>query len=212
LIVIFATYFSVLRIMEDKPEKIIGTAQQLFGLYGVEKTTMQEIANDLRISKASLYYYFPDKESLYNAVIRKEQMEFLKILEADLKVIKDPADWLRKYALSRLTYFRKLMNLSRIRLESYSVLRPKLAGSMINFREEEKKFIIKILEEGKKTGQFTIADTERASALFLDLLRGLRNAFITDKELLVIDSSEYKILSEKVISITEIFIKGLMYK
>ncbi|MDP4223082.1 MAG: TetR/AcrR family transcriptional regulator [Bacteroidota bacterium] len=198
--------------MEDKSEKIIGTAQQLFGLYGVEKTTMQEIADDLQISKASLYYYFPDKESLYTAVIRKEQMEFLKILENDLKFIKDPADCLRKYTLARLTYFRKLMNLSRIRLESYSVLRPKLAGSMVDFREEEKKLIIKILEQGKETGRFNIADTEKTSALFLDLLRGLRSAFITDKELLVIDNSEYKILSEKVIGITEIFIKGLMYK
>lgn len=198
--------------MEDKSERIINTAQQLFGLHGVEKTTMQEIADDLRISKASLYYYFPDKESLYAAVIRKEQLEFIRILEAGLKVIDDPAESLRKYALARLTYFRKLMNLSRIRLESYSVLKPRLAGSMTDFREEEKKLVMRILEKGNETGLFVITDMERIAVLFLDLLRGLRSAFITDKKLLVIENAEYNILSEKVIAITEIFIKGLMYK
>ncbi len=198
--------------MEDKSERIIDTAQQLFGLHGVEKTTMQEIADELRISKASLYYYFPDKESLYAAVIRKEQLEFIRILEADLMVIDDPADSLRKYALARLTYFRKLMNLSRIRLESYSMLKPRLVGSMTDFREEEKKLVSKILEKGNETGLFAIADTERIAVLFLDLLKGLRSAFITDKKLLVIENMEYTILSEKVNSITEIFIKGLMYK
>jgi AcrR family transcriptional regulator len=198
--------------MDDKSEKIIETAQQLFGLHGVEKTTMQEIADDLGISKASLYYYFPDKESLYAAVIRKEQMEFIRILEADLHIIDDPAECLRKYAPARLTYFRKLINLSRIRYESYSVLKPRLAGSMNDFREQEKKLVMKIMEKGKETGRFAISDTEQISILFLDLLRGLRSAFITDKKLLVIDNAEYNILSEKVISITEIFIKGLMYR
>ena len=38
---------------------------------------MREIADDLKLSKASLYYYFPDKESLYSAVVEKEQDEFI---------------------------------------------------------------------------------------------------------------------------------------
>ena len=62
--------------MNNKTDLIIEAAQKRFGLYGVEKTSMREIANDLKLSKASLYYYFPDKESLYKAVVEKEQKEF----------------------------------------------------------------------------------------------------------------------------------------
>jgi AcrR family transcriptional regulator len=198
--------------MEDKTEIIINTAQKRFGLYGAEKTTMREIANDLHISKASLYYYFPDKENLYAAVIRKEQIEFLQKLEEDIRAVGDPAMCLRKYALTRLSYFKTLMNLSRIRLTSLSGLKPKIVSSMVNFREEEKKLIMKVLEKGKESGQFTFHDTSRTATLFLDLLRGLRSAFVADKDFLVIDETEYKMLSEKVTGITEIFIKGLMYK
>ena len=60
-----------------KEQLILDAAQKRFGLYGIEKTSMREIADDLNLSKASLYYYFPDKESLYRAVVEKEQSEFL---------------------------------------------------------------------------------------------------------------------------------------
>jgi AcrR family transcriptional regulator len=198
--------------VDDKAEIIINAAQKRFGLYGAEKTTMKEIADDLHMSKASLYYYFPDKENLYAAVIRKEQIEFLKKLEKDITTVDDPAMCLRKYALTRLSYFKILMNLSRLRLTSLSGLKPKIVSSMADFREEEKSLIMNVLEKGKKSGQFTFHDTSRIAILFLDLLRGLRSAFIADKDFLVIDETEYKMLSEKVTGITEIFIKGLMYK
>ena len=57
----------------DKISNILSAAQKRFGLYGLEKTTMKEIASDLGVSKASLYYYFPDKESLLKAVVELNQ-------------------------------------------------------------------------------------------------------------------------------------------
>jgi len=197
---------------ETKVETIIKAAQKRFGVYGVEKTTMREIADDLHMSKAALYYYFPDKEDLYAFVVRKEQEEFLGIIEEDLRTVSDPALNLRKYALTRLSYFRKLLNLSRIRLASLYGLKPRIATLMIDFREMEKEHIRKVLDEGKKSGQFDIDDTGKTATLFLDLLRGLRSAFIADKDILIIDEAEFQILSEKVKDITDIFINGLMCK
>lgn len=43
-----------------KREAIIEAAIKRFAHFGVGKTTMTEIGNDLSLSKASLYYYFPD--------------------------------------------------------------------------------------------------------------------------------------------------------
>lgn len=196
---------------EDKADLIITSAQKRFGLFGVEKTSMQEIADDLHMSKASLYYYFPDKESLYTAVIKKEQVEFIRIIRDDIRNISDPAECLRVYALKRLSYFRSLLNLSRIRLASFSELKPMIANSLVSFREEEKDLVIQVLERGKNTGLFSIEDSYRTATLLLDLLRGLRSSIISEKDLLVLDESEYKLLSEKTAEITNIFIKGLMF-
>src|SRR4051812_21091433 len=55
---------------DQKREAIIRAAQKRFAHFGVSKTTMTEIADDVAMSKASLYYYFPDKLSLYASVIQ----------------------------------------------------------------------------------------------------------------------------------------------
>ena len=62
----------------DKRELIIETAQKRFGLYGIEKTSMREIANDLNMTKGSLYYYFSGKRKIYiMQLLRKNRMSSL---------------------------------------------------------------------------------------------------------------------------------------
>lgn len=197
---------------DNKIEFIIRTAQKRFGLYGIEKTTMREVAADLGISKGLLYYYFPDKESLYKAVIEKEQAEFIRKLEAEVPDFSDPAESLRKYVSIRLTYFKSLMNIGRLRVKAYSELKPLIAESMKKFREKESKIVIEILEEGNKKKIFHTENIPETVSLFLDLLRGLRIAVFRDKEILVIDDSEYNELSAKALAFTEMFIKSLMCK
>lgn len=197
---------------EDKAEIIATAAQKRFGLYGVEKTSMQEIANDLRMSKAALYYYFPDKESLYKSVISREHSEFIRILHEEIGGISDPAEKLRKFALSRISYFRKLMNLSRLRLASYDQVKPVIADLQKEFREEEKRIVMQILEKGISAGLFKTDDTYKTASLLLDILRGQSNLILSGKDLLVIDEAEFNELNNKVRDIADIFIKGLMYK
>src|ERR1700712_3192424 len=75
-----------------KREKILEAAYQRFLHYGYSKTTMNEIAGDLSLSKALLYYYFPDKSQLYIAVMRKLAGEYIQKLEIEL----NQADSLRE--------------------------------------------------------------------------------------------------------------------
>ncbi len=102
----------------ERMSQIILVAQKLFGLHGVERISMQEIADELRLSKASLYYYFPDKVSLYRAVVEKEQAEFIEKINKRIVSIHDPEGSLTEYVKARLTYFRSLLNLSRLKAGS----------------------------------------------------------------------------------------------
>jgi AcrR family transcriptional regulator len=197
---------------EDKVEIIITTAQKRFGLYGVEKTSMQEIANDLGMSKASLYYYFPDKESLYKSVISREHKEFLRKLNEDLRNITDPAECLMKYSLARISYFRKLTSLSRLRLTSYDELKPVIADMLKSYREEEKQIVIQILEKGISKKLFKIDDTYKTATVLLDILRGQNRLILSSKDPMVFNDAEYNLLYEKVKDIVEVFIKSLIYR
>jgi AcrR family transcriptional regulator len=197
---------------EMKEQLIIEVAQQRFGLYGIEKTSMREIAEDLNLSKASLYYYFPDKESLYKAVVEKEQAEFLGRIMERITSIKEADLLLREYSNARLSYFRTLLNLSRLRLKVFTDLKPVLKDTMFAFREKEKEIIVRIIEKGIDDGMFFYDDSARAASLYLDLMKGLRMSVLNDKISLVLDQDEYDRYLEKTNEITEIFIRGLKYR
>jgi len=196
----------------DKVQMIIEASQKRFGLYGIEKTSMREIANDLKLSKASLYYYFPDKESLYKAVVEKELKEFIAKISERILSIQEPEQLLREYAKTRLSYFRTLLNLSRLRLEAYSGLKPGFRDTIQMFKEKEKEIIKRIFEKGISTGIFFIDDSDQTASIFLDLLKGLRITLVNEKKTLFIEQEEYDLLLEKTIVFTNVFIKGLKYK
>jgi len=195
-----------------KVQLIIEVAQKRFGLYGVEKTSMREIAADLKLSKASLYYYFPDKASLYKAVVEKEQNEFLDIISEKMLNIQEPELLLREYVSTRLSYFRTLLNLSRLRFEAYSDLKPVFKETILVFKEKEKEIVKNIFEKGIATGKFFIRDTDQTASLFLDLLKGLRISVVNNKEMLIIDQEEYDQLLKNTNDFTNIFINGLTIK
>lgn len=196
----------------EKVKQILEVSQKRFGLYGIEKTSMREIADDLRLSKASLYYYFPDKESLYIAVVEKEQKEFLRSIAERISSIEEPEQLLLEYSGTRLIYFRTLLNLSRLRLDSFPTLKPVFKESLKNFREKEKEIIQKILEKGKRKGIFNVNDTEKMASLYLDLLKGLRSPLVNEKVTLSIDQHEFDELKRKTLDFTVIFIRGLKTK
>ncbi len=196
---------------DDKRHLIISAAQKLFGIQGAEKTSMREIAGVLHLSKASIYYYFPDKENLYRAVLEKEQAEFLETLEKLIRDNPDPAGCLRCYALTRLSYFRYLINLGRISIETFSDFRPLIADSFRVFREKEKALVMEVLERGQKSGQFNIIEIYGTASLFLEIQRGLRSLFFTNRKFVTINDEEFGELSDSIESAADIFIKGLMY-
>jgi AcrR family transcriptional regulator len=196
----------------DKVEMILEASQKRFGLYGIEKTSMREIANDLKLSKASLYYYFPDKETLYKAVVEKEQTEFLSRISERISRIQEPEQLLLEYSNIRLSYFRTLLNLSRIRLEAYSDLRPAFRETIRIFKEKEKQIIKKIFEKGIEKGIFFIDDPDQTASLFLDLLKGLRVTLVNEKKTMFIEQDEYDQLLEKTLAFTSLFIRGLKFK
>ena len=51
---------------------ILDASRELFARFGYKKTTMEDIAMALRKGKSSLYYYFKNKEEIFQAVIELE--------------------------------------------------------------------------------------------------------------------------------------------
>jgi AcrR family transcriptional regulator len=194
----------------SKINQILNVAQKRFGLYGLAKTTMHEIASDLGISKASLYYYFPDKEHLFRAVVEMEQDVFFQLVDKTLKENDDPIDGLNKFVKIRLDYFKTFFNLSRLRLEEFNIVKPLISDTFHQFCKREIEIVQIILVKGIEKGIFAISNPEEIATLFLELLRGLRGLIFHNKELMYVEQEDYDMLEKKLELFTGIFIKGLI--
>ncbi len=195
----------------DKINNMLKVAQKRFGLYGLEKTTMKEIASDLGISKASLYYYFPDKEHLFKAVVELEQEEFFHLVEQTIEETTDPVTMLKEFVKIRLDYFKTFFNLSRLRFEEFKFVKSMLSEAFSKFCLRETEIVQGIIKKGMESEQFQIRDSYEVASLFLEILAGLRTLALHNKELLYVEQEEYDVLKKKLNAITEIFIRGLMY-
>lgn len=63
-------------------EAILQSAARLFRMHGYDKTTVDDIAVELELSKASIYYYFPTKDDLLYQVCENAVGDALEQMSA----------------------------------------------------------------------------------------------------------------------------------
>jgi len=161
-------------LLPEKETLILDAAQRRFAVYGLNKVTMDEIASDIGMGKASLYYYFPTKEDLYKGVIQREQREFLRRLQEILPLDISAGDKLKRYVEQRLSYFAELVNLQLLSMHSWINTRPLFRDLFESFASQELKYLTEILRVGRKSGEFDVRSPETTALLILHALQGLR--------------------------------------
>lgn len=84
--------------LSDTKQRILDTARELFARKGVQKTSLQEIAAELGITKPALYYHFSSREDLVRSIVQPmidDGEAFIAELEARAEV--DPRALLEGY-------------------------------------------------------------------------------------------------------------------
>jgi AcrR family transcriptional regulator len=56
----------------EKKKEILKAASDCFARYGYEKTTLDDIGKMVGLNKASLYYYYKNKEAIFSEVVFEE--------------------------------------------------------------------------------------------------------------------------------------------
>ncbi len=163
---------------DQKRDAIIQAAIKRFTHFTVAKTTMAEIASDLGISKALLYYYFPDKMNLYAAVlseiIEKAQQKDASNLLKDEDPLRNVVFYLKKRRDFIMQYYN-IVEFVKIAIERVPQdLKPLFEAA----HASEFDSLQAILEKGKKQGQLKIKDLKSTAELFLYCLEGLRRVFL----------------------------------
>jgi AcrR family transcriptional regulator len=183
-------------------ESIISAASIAFSRFGYKKTTLEDIASFTNVSKTGIYYYFKNKEEVFNEVIKREAEKMQKSLLEAISQENRPIDKLFAYVNTRMEYLEKISNY-------YSALKNDLLEHLntINhnraeFDKIETEALINIFNEGIKKGDFSIDNVEETANIIMITLKSLEIPLFGAEK-----SENSRFILEK---LTEIFLYGIM--
>lgn len=193
-----------------KREKILEASHQRFLHYGYSKTTMNEIAGDLSMSKALLYYYFPDKSELYMAVMRKLASDYLKMLQDKFDHFTDLRDAFlfqvnthHDFIVTNYNFF------DFVRLNEQNL--PDSIWNIVNeIRAAETTLLVNAIHAETEKGN--IAPTNDVAMIvdvFLDALTGIKVGSMQHKKINFPKKEHLDEIHDKRLLLIDVFVKGL---
>lgn len=162
---------------------ILESAKKLFSKFGIQKTTMQDIAKESKLGKSTLYYYFKSKEEIYEKAFMNELSELKSKILKEIDKKEDPVEKLKCFINSRLNCLSEFTIYWAVQLENHvscSSLIKKLKNKAMQL---DNNIIKKILIEGVKKGIFSSKDLESAIFFLNKTLLGLQTIGIYEVNL-----------------------------
>ncbi|HUC80157.1 MAG TPA: TetR/AcrR family transcriptional regulator [Flavisolibacter sp.] len=195
---------------DQKQAAIIDAALKRFAHFGVAKTTMTEIATDLSFSKASLYYYFPDKLNLYAAVLQTITEAGAAEDERNLAAEKDPFKAVSYFMERRTEFIIKYHNILEY-LKTFTPLTmpQELQPLFVQLRKRELERLTNIIDKGVQSGLFKIKEAKKTAELLFDFLEGFRASFILNSPNFFPDKKQFQSILKRELEFTTIFFNGL---
>ncbi|WP_285009411.1 TetR/AcrR family transcriptional regulator [Pedobacter faecalis] len=201
--------------MENQDKKrllIIEAALKRFAHYGLAKTTMTEIAKDISFSKALLYYYFPDKLTLYVTTIEHLMQVMSRDLIKSIDKTKTSTEGIIKLLQKRQTYIQKYYKL----FESNQVIGQDLPNGLSEKIEKAKAFeamvVNSLFNRGITSGELSMDNPKLVTEVFMNALTGIHFDIVLKHRYVFPDKDHFKQIFLKERLFADVFMAGLQKK
>lgn len=196
---------------DKKREQIIEGAIKRFIHFGINKTTMNEIAEDLSVSKPSLYYYFPDKSSLILGVVEKIFNDFFEAVYKEKKEGISLDVSIPRLKEIKHRFFQKyyMLHLSGGAPDA-SIISAELRNFVDQMRAKVLSFYADLFDAAIKRGEIVQQDSNKIADLYMTSQDGLTSLCIMqgNKELMP-GKKDVKNMLERQLALAQVFVKGL---
>lgn len=132
----------------DEKSKILNHSRNKFQSEGFYKISMDEIANELHISKKTIYKHFPSKEALLNEICTDTSCQIVLKIE---HIIEGKEDVVVKFVKLLNMHSNMTMNISDRWIKDLSIHAPQIKKNLDEMKNEQiNKVFTKLLEQGKR--------------------------------------------------------------
>jgi AcrR family transcriptional regulator len=92
---------------EQRRQEIITAAEKVFFKKGIDNSTMDDVAEQAELSKATLYLYFSSKDEIYSAIFSKSQKKLFKMIKNATDNLTDTREKITEFISAFISFQKK---------------------------------------------------------------------------------------------------------
>jgi len=164
---------------KPRTHEILQPAQAAFARHGYKKTTLEDIADRLGMVKSALYYYYPNKQELFIAVIEHEVVLFFDNIRGLLSSAGTVEEKLIIYARQSNKFHQDFHNLYNLTVDEIFQNYEGLIRVRNKFLGQNIHLISEVLGYANRPPEMAAS---QAARLFLSMLSGIFQSYQFEKK------------------------------
>ncbi len=163
---------------DERRSTLLDAARDVILRFGYRKATLEDVAVEAGVSRATVYNYFTSKEEVFQAIIQREveQLRSVMLVTADPET--PPDERLLEFVRAHFRHLRAVRTLYQVTQIAAKDVMPMVIEEIEGFDKDVRSFIATTLLEGVASGRFRPVDTEALATALQAALRGLDEDFM----------------------------------
>lgn len=155
-------------------QRLIDAAETCFSRYGVGKTTVEDVANEASVSRATVYRYFSDRDELILGVLMREAGRYFERLADHLETQPGLAEAVVEGVMFTIDSVRADQHLAMLFSPEAVGITSSVAGTSEALFATVTAFLRPLFERGRETGELRSGiDIDEAAEWVLRMLLSL---------------------------------------
>ena len=186
-------------------EEILEASRGLFQKFGLDKTTMEDIAEAAGKGKSTLYYYFKSKEDVFYAVASAEMRKATDEIALAVSACKSSTE-------KMLAFFKTRADILSSKAKLYPIIFKEQKKHIEFFHKIQREtnmteitLLKEILLKGIASGEFKSIKKEECDALAITGVTALHGMYTN----LILEGEEIPSETDKMNLMARIFVRGL---
>ena len=161
-------------VVEDRASQLLEIACRLFATRGYEGTSLRDIAEEAQITKAALYYHFPNKEALYQHIVIENMQALVDRVSAAVAQAGSATDKVRAFMLTSADIYAESPHAWVAGSNAFwSGMGQDSRAATVSRRDQYEKVLRRCIAQGVASGEFREVDPAIAGRLLLSSMNQL---------------------------------------
>jgi AcrR family transcriptional regulator len=154
-------------------EVVYEAAVELMAARGYHGTSLRDVARAVGVQMSSLYYYFPSKQAMLLAIMRRTMREMQGFVEPAIRDAGSPREQLAAGIRAHVLFHGDRRRETLVTDSEIRALEPEGRDEIVGLRDRYGALFRDVLEAGREEGAFAFGDAHVATNALMTMCAGV---------------------------------------